>query len=46
MLVFDFGSLDLKENSKNNCFGCDSCNCDCDCNDNGYNCDSSCDNDW
>ena len=46
MLVFDFSNLYLQENSKGNCFGCDSCNCDCD---NSYNeqdgCDS-CDSDW
>lgn len=42
MLVFDFSSINLQENSKGNCFGCDSCNCDCD---NDNDCDS-CDSDW
>lgn len=28
IVVYDFSSLDLQENSVDNCFGCDSCNCD------------------
>lgn len=46
MLVFDFSNFFLQESSKENCFGCDSCNCDCD---NSFSesddCDS-CDSDW
>lgn len=28
IVVYDFSSLNLQENSIDNCFGCDSCNCD------------------
>ena len=37
-VVYDFSNLNLQENSKGNCFGCDSCNCD--------SSGSDCDSDW
>lgn len=53
IVVYDFSNLNLQENSKGNCFGCDSCNCvcDCDCDNDSDNDDShygstDCDSDW
>lgn len=43
MMVFDFSNLNLQENSKGNCFGCDSCDCNCDSCD---SCDCDCDSNW
>lgn len=44
MQVFDFSNLSLQENSKGNCFGCDSCDCDS-CNQSD-SCDCDCDSRW
>ena len=30
IVTYDFSNVNLQENSKNNCFGCDSCDRDCD----------------
>lgn len=42
-VVFDFSNLSLQENSKDNCFGCDSCDSSCDSSD---SCDCDCDSKW
>lgn len=46
IVVYDFSNLKLQENSKGNCFGCDSCDCNCDCDSNDCDCNSFCDSDW
>lgn len=40
LVIFDFSNINLQENSRGNCFGCDSCDSgECD------SCDS-CDSGW
>lgn len=43
IVVYDFSILNLQENSKGNCFGCDSCDGSCDHSD---SCDCDCDSKW
>lgn len=43
IVVYDFTNLNLQENSRGNCFGCDSCDSSCDQSD---NCDCDCDSKW
>lgn len=43
LVIYDFSNLNYQENSKENCFGCDSCDNSCDHSD---SCDCDCDSKW
>lgn len=43
IVIYDFSNLNIQENSRGNCFGCDSCDDSCDHSD---SCDCDCDSRW
>ena len=46
LVVYDFSNLSFEENSKVNCFGCDSCDNSDSCDASYGDCDCNCDLHW